>query len=86
MKNTKTTISKATTYEAIGEFWDNNDLTDNLEKTKKIDFKINVLNEINYCAIEKDISNELHSVAHNKGISTDTLINLWLKERLIQTK
>ena len=38
----KSSISKATSYEAIGEFWDTHDVTKYHAKTKPAEFKINL--------------------------------------------
>ena len=36
-------------------------------------------------AIAKDIATALQAVAQQQGVSTQTLINLWLQEKLWQT-
>ena len=36
----KSSISQATTYEEIGEFWDNHSLADHWEQTQEIEFDI----------------------------------------------
>jgi predicted RNase H-like HicB family nuclease len=41
----KTSISKADSYQAIGEFWDNHDLGDYWDKTEPAEFEINIESE-----------------------------------------
>ena len=38
MKKTKSSISKARSYAAIGEYWDQHDLSDAWGKSKKVEF------------------------------------------------
>jgi len=37
-----------------------------------------------YCAVAKDIISQLRTQARQQGISTETLINLWLREKVIE--
>ena len=49
-------------------------------------FEINLTEKpIYYFAVAKDIATELQAVAQQQGVSTQTLINLWLQEKLWQT-
>jgi hypothetical protein len=34
------------------------------------------------CAVAKDVLRQVRTRAHQQGVSTETLINLWLRERL----
>jgi hypothetical protein len=35
-----------------------------------------------YCAIAKDVLSQVRTQARQQGVSTETLINLWLQEKL----
>jgi antitoxin component of RelBE/YafQ-DinJ toxin-antitoxin module len=39
-----------------------------------------------YRAIDKEILEKIHDVAKKRGISTDTILNLWLQEKLQEQK
>ncbi|MFO7884006.1 MAG: CopG family antitoxin [Desulfobacteraceae bacterium] len=80
----KTTISNANSYQAIGEFWDNHDLGDYWDKTESAEFEISIGSERKYYPIDKNLSNRLKQIAQKQGISTETLINLWVQEKLNQ--
>lgn len=60
MKESKTKISKASSYLEIGDFWNKNDLADHWDKTKPVDFGMDIQVETTYFAIEKELSKELH--------------------------
>lgn len=82
MKKNKSSISKARSYAAIGEYWDNHDLSAGWGKTRKVKFEVVAEPEATYYPIEKDLSEKIQSVAKKQGISSDTLVNLWLQQKL----
>jgi CopG antitoxin of type II toxin-antitoxin system len=81
MKKNKSSISKARSYAEIGEFWDEHDLGDLWRKTKKIEFDVVLEPEATYYPVEKDLSEKIQSVARKQGVSSDTLVNLWLEQK-----
>ena len=82
MKKNKSSISKARSYAEIGEFWDEHDLSDFSKKTKKIKFDVVLEPEATYYPVEKDLSEKIQSVARKQGVSSDTLVNLWLEQKI----
>ena len=82
MKKNKSSISKARSYAEIGEFWDEHDLGKVWGKTKKVRFDVVLEPEATYYPVEKDLSKKIQSVARKKGVSTDTLVNLWLEQKI----
>ena len=82
MKKDKSSISKTRSYSKIGEFWDVHDLSESWEKTRPTRFDVDVQSEIIYCSLDKKLSEQVQSVARERGVSADTLINLWVQEKL----
>jgi len=82
MRKSKSSISNATSYEEIGEFWDRHDLSDYWDKTKPVDFDIDISSEVTYYPVAADLSERIASIAKRKGVSAETLLNLWLQERV----
>ncbi|MBD2480765.1 CopG family antitoxin [Planktothrix sp. FACHB-1365] len=81
---TKSSISNATSYEEIGEFWDEHDTADYWEQTYPVEFTINLgpKSQVTYYGIDKSLSEKISAVAQQKGISAETLLNLWVQEKL----
>jgi len=75
-------ISKARSYAETGEFWDEHDLSDFWKKTRKVKFDVVLEPEATYYPVEKDLSKKIQSVARKQGVSTDTLVNLWLEQKI----
>ena len=70
------TISKAS------DFWDKLDITDYWNNTKEVKFSARFKKEPKYIATEESIAKKALAVAKKKHVSLETLVNLWLKEKL----
>lgn len=82
MSEDKSSISKARSYKEIGEFWDTHDLGDYWEQTHPVDFEIDIQSEVTYYALDKALSASIRSIAEQRGVSAETLLNLWVQEKL----
>jgi hypothetical protein len=82
MKKNKSSVSKARSYAEIGEYWDKHDLSAVWGKTSKVKFEVVAEPEATYYPIEKDLAEKIQSVAKKHGVSSDTLVNLWLEQKM----
>jgi len=80
----KSSISEAQYYKEIGEFWDTHDLTEYWEKTHPVEFEIDIQTEKTYYSLDGNLTEKVRSAAKKRGVSSETLINLWVKEKLKQ--
>lgn len=76
------TISKATTYRKIAEFWDVHDLGDYWKRTKPVEMEVALESEVTYYALESQLAEQIERLAHRRGVSPETLLNLWVQEKL----
>jgi hypothetical protein len=86
MKKVRSSISKARSYADIGEYWVKHDLSDVWGKTKKVKFEVVAEPEATYYPVERDLSARIQSVAKKQGVSSDTLVNLWLEQKIKEQK
>jgi len=84
MGKNRSSISKARSYQEIGEFWDTHDLSDYWDQTKPAEFEVDIKSEAIYYPVEPNLSAQIASIARRRGISPETLLNLWLQERVGQ--
>ena len=82
MKKSSRSLSQGKAYTEIGQFWDNHDLASFWEQTEEADFTVDIQSEVVYYAIDKSLSQQLQTLAQERGIAPDTLVNLILQERL----
>ncbi|MDP2993168.1 MAG: CopG family antitoxin [Deltaproteobacteria bacterium] len=86
MRKDKSSVSQATTYKEIGDFWDTHDLADFWNKTKEASFEVDIESEVTYYAVDKILSEKIQAIAQKRGVTADTLINLWVQEKLQEQK
>jgi CopG antitoxin of type II toxin-antitoxin system len=82
MRKNKSSLSEAQSYKEIGEFWDNHDLTDYWDHTKPVEFEVEIESEATYFPVETSLSAKLVSLAKQRGVSPETLLNLWIQEKV----
>jgi hypothetical protein len=68
--------------EAAAEFWDTHDLADYWDETSEAHFEVELERRVVLVPLEGHIARKLADVARRQGISTETLVNVWLSERL----
>lgn len=73
-------IPKFKSYEEAGEFFDTHDLTD--FKTSEVQIETNIKAVHRYVSVDPDLMNQVDNAAMKKGISSQTFVNLAIKERL----
>ena len=81
MAENKSSVSKKKTYKEIGEYWDSHELPANVEDVK---FSVELGPDSHYFALENALSARVRSIAEKRGVSAETLVNLWLQEKANQ--
>ncbi len=82
MAENRSSISKKRTYLEIGEYWDTHELPENSEE---VEFEVELGSDVHYFALEDSLTSKLRSAAKKRGVSSETLLNLWLQEKLAET-
>ncbi|GAK51620.1 hypothetical protein U14_02865 [Candidatus Moduliflexus flocculans] len=70
--------------EAAAEFWDAHSLADYEDMQQEAHFEVELGAEKNYFAVEKDLADSIDRLASLKGVLPETLVNLWLKEKVLE--
>ena len=68
--------------EELQEFWDTHSAADYDDLFKDVNFEVDLSGQTNLVAVEPTLMHELVRRARAMGVSTETLVNLWLAERL----
>lgn len=82
MSENKSTISQAQSYQEIGEFWDAHDVADYWSETEPVEFEVDIQSEVRYCALERLLAEQVREIARQRGVSVETLVNLWVQEKV----
>ena len=75
----KSSISKTDSLEKMGEFWDKHDFTEFDTDAPDVKFEVT-------CAVpvEIDLFAEIEKQANQRGVSVETLVNLWLQQKVAE--
>lgn len=84
MKKSKSSISKATSYKDMGEFWDTRDLADYWDRTEPVEFEVDIQSGVTYYALDSQLSEQIRAAARKRGVSANTLHNLLVQEKLLE--
>ena len=82
MAANKSSVSKADNVKKLGAFWDKHDFTE-IDDPHAPDMEFHVSAAI---PIEPDLLADIEELAHLRGVNVETLVNLWLKEKVVETK
>jgi hypothetical protein len=70
------------TLEELWDFWDTHSSADYEDVMEPVEVEMDLSSSKVYCPVAKDLLRQVRRQARQQGVSTETLINLWLQERL----
>ena len=76
-----TSISKARSIEEIADFWDKHSLADYWDQTHEVEFEVRA-KQRRRITLDPEIYSKIEAQARARGILPETLVNMWLVERL----
>lgn len=68
--------------EEFWEFWDTHSTADYADQMSAIRAAVKIESKKVYCPVAGELASGLRQEARRQGITTETLVNLWLKEKL----
>lgn len=70
--------------EAAADFWDTHSLADYLDEFREVkDVKIELVQR--QLRLDDELAVKIGQLARQRGVSPETLINLWLQQKLFET-
>jgi len=79
--NNLTSISKASSIIEIAEFWDTHSLADYWDQTYEVEFEVRARRR-RRVTLDPEVYEKIETHARKRGVLPETLVNLWLSERL----
>ncbi|MDQ1354935.1 MAG: hypothetical protein QG657_5244 [Acidobacteriota bacterium] len=80
MKNKIESIPANMTVQEASEFWDTHSVADYPSNIVQFEYKPD--ERVTFIAIANDFMKQLEKKAKKSGISIETLVNLWIQEKL----
>jgi len=72
--------------EEAGEFWDTHSLADYWDQSREVEIEVALKSSKHIVTIEEGIAREVRKRARAQGLTPETLVNLWLREKLQKAK
>lgn len=83
MAEDKAPLPEMTGYDQIADFWDEHSLADYWDQTEAADFEIDPNARRRYLvALDPGLLQRVQKLARARGLSTESLVNLLLEQRL----
>jgi hypothetical protein len=77
-------ISRSRSIEELAEFWDTHSLADYEDQTYEVEMAFDPAARRLTVPIEPELWEDLRQVARERRVSTQTLVNVWLRQRVDQ--
>jgi hypothetical protein len=79
-------LSQSRSLEDMADFWDTHDATDFDALTHEVSMEFELKTRRHYIAIDPEVLAEVREAATARGLSPESLANLWLQERALSTR
>jgi hypothetical protein len=77
-------MPKFSSIDELVEFFETHDLGEYWDQMPEAHFDIDIKRRTHIFAIDEDLADRLTEVAKAKRIPSETLINVWLREKLLE--
>jgi metal-dependent HD superfamily phosphatase/phosphodiesterase len=75
--------NKAASYEAIADYWDTHELTD--ENSEPVELEVDLQRPATYFPVEKKLADQLKTAAAAQGISSRALLDRGVRQKIAET-
>ena len=79
----RTSVSNAGSYQEIGAYWDKHDAIE-FGGQEPVEFDVHIRSQRHYFPVEGQLWQKIRRLADHRGVSEETLLNIFLKERIDQ--
>jgi hypothetical protein len=85
MNEDRKSVPEMSSYEEIAEFWDTHSVADYWEETEPAEFEVDPNARRRYLvALDRELLTRAQRLALERGLSTESMVNLLLEQRLSQ--
>ena len=67
--------------EEAGLFWDTHDSADYEDHVLEVEYAADIKRRTYLVPVDSDLFQSVRIIAHQKGISPETLVNMWIQEK-----
>ena len=81
-ENNQKQLPEFDSMDKLTEFFDENDLGDYLDAMPEADFEVELSHRRHYVAVDEDVIEQLSEISKSEHVSSGTIVNSWLREKL----
>ena len=81
-KSRSHSLASSNSLAELVEFFDTHDMGEYGEQMPEAHFEVDIKRRTHLVAIDEDLADKLAEIAKLNHISTETLVNYWLKEKI----
>jgi hypothetical protein len=81
-RNKSKTLSRSKSINELVDFFETHDMGDFWEHMPEAHFDVNIKKRKHLVVLEEDVVAKLTAIAKAKKVSSESLINTWLKEKI----
>ena len=85
-KNKPKRLPRLKSVDELVEFFDKHDMGDHWDRLPKAEFEVNIKTRKHLIAIDEKIIPSINQIAKSKKVTSATLINTWLREKIATSK
>ncbi|MBK6795376.1 MAG: hypothetical protein IPG76_00845 [Acidobacteria bacterium] len=82
MSSVVVSTTRANSTDELVDFFETNDMGDYWKQMPEANFEVNIKRRKHLIALEEDVVAKVTQIAKAKKVSSEALINTWLKEKL----
>ena len=82
MNTGESSVSKASSYDDIGDYWDTHDASDYWDEVPSTEFDMDVKSRAIYYPVDIALAQEMRAIAKRMDISPKDLLEQWVREKL----
>ncbi len=68
------------------DYFETHDMGEHFDQMPETHFEVEIKSRKHLIVIDEEVFSTLAEIAQKEGVSTDELIDTWLKERIVQAK
>jgi len=83
-ENSSSPLPKFGSVQELVGYFETHDLGDYLDHMPEVHFDVDIRKRTYLFEIEEDLARKLHAIAREKHVPAEQLVNVWLREKLVE--
>jgi len=77
-------MPKFISLDELVKFFETSDMGDYIDQLPEVHFDVDIKKRTNLFALDEDLARGVIAIAQAKGVPSEGLVNVWLREKLLE--